>query len=193
MSGGRPSRGDVPLLAWGDALRAAKLRRKRLVRRGIAVAIVSVITLGPIALPPVPRLVWNVSASAPIGLYAVSPGAAPHGGDMVAARLPKMFRGLAAERHYLPANVPLIKRVAAIAGDEVCAIGRTVTVNGRPAAERRIVDGLGRRLPFWLGCTRLRGRQLFLLMDAPDSFDGRYFGVSEGGDVIGTARLLWAR
>jgi conjugative transfer signal peptidase TraF len=192
VSGRRTSRGDTPLLAWGDALRAAKLRRRRLVRRGIAVAIISVIALSPIAIPPVPRLVWNVSASAPTGLYAVSPGAVPDTGDMVAARLPKMFRQLAAERHYLPANVPLIKRITAVAGDEVCAMGRTITVNGRPVAERRIMDSLGRRLPFWLGCTRLRGRQLFLLMDAPDSFDGRYFGISEGDDVIGTAQLLWA-
>jgi type IV secretory pathway protease TraF len=71
-------------------------------------------------------------------------------------------------------------------------MGRTITVNDRPVAERRTMDRQGRRLPFWLGCIRLRGRQLFLLIDAPDSFDGRYFGISEGGDVIGTARLLWA-
>jgi type IV secretory pathway protease TraF len=48
-------------------------------------------------------------------------------------------------------------------------------------------------MPFWLGCMRLRGEQRFLLMDAPDSFDGRYFGVTEGSDIIGKAELLWAR
>jgi type IV secretory pathway protease TraF len=37
----------------------------------------------------------------------------------------------------------------------------------------------------------LRGRQLFLLMPgSPASFDGRYFGVSEGGEVVGKAQLL---
>jgi type IV secretory pathway protease TraF len=30
-------------------------------------------------------------------------------------------------------------------------------------------------------------------MDAPASFDGRYFGVTEGRDIVGKARLLWAR
>jgi conjugative transfer signal peptidase TraF len=185
--------GDAPLLAWGDALRAAKLRRKRLARRGSLVAIISAIVLAPIAAPPTPRLVWNVSASAPKGLYAVSPGAVPRAGDMVVARLPAVFRKLSADRRYLPTNVPLIKRVAAVAGDEVCAFDRTITVNGAPVAERRITDSMGRRMPFWLGCTRLQGGELFLLMEAPASFDGRYFGVSEEKDVIGKARLLWAR
>jgi type IV secretory pathway protease TraF len=46
----------------------------------------------------------------------------------------------------------------------------------------------------WSGCVRLRGRQLFLLMaGSPASFDGRYFGVTEGGLVVGRARLLWPR
>ena len=39
----------------------------------------------------------------------------------------------------------------------------------------------------------LRGRQLFLLMDSPSSFDGRYFGSTDGEDVIGKATLLWRR
>jgi len=58
----------------------------------------------------------------------------------------------------------------------------------------RIVDAKGRPMKWWSGCVRLRGRQLFLLMsDSPASFDGRYFGVTEGGLVVGKARLLWAR
>lgn len=184
---------DAPLLAWGDALRAAKMRRQRLFRRGLFVTSICGIVLVPAVIPPTPRLVWNASASAPTGLYAVSPDAFPEAGDMVVARLPAVFRRLAAERRYLPENVPLVKRVAAVAGDEVCAVDQAITVNGQAVAERRIFDGRGRRMPFWLGCIRLRGRQLFLLMDSPDSFDGRYFGVTDGDEIVGKARLLWAR
>ena len=126
-------------------------------------------------------------------LYAVAPGSLAEPGDMVIARVPEPFRRLAATRHYLPMNVPLVKRVAAAAGDEVCALGQEIFVNGQPAAERRLFDGVGHVMPMWSGCVRLRGRQLFLLMDAPASFDGRYFGVTEGIDVVGKARLLWAR
>jgi conjugative transfer signal peptidase TraF len=184
-------RGDAPLLAWGDALRAAKLRRKRVIRRGVATAIICAIVLASAALPPAPRLVWNVSASAPVGLYAVSPAAVPQTGEMVVARLPHVFRRLAAERRYLPQNVPLVKRVAAVAGDEVCASNQSISVNGAVVAERQAFDGMGRRMPFWLGCVRLRGGQVFLLMDTTASFDGRYFGVTEGADVVGKAWLLW--
>jgi len=187
---GRP---DVPLLEWGDALRAAKLQRRKLARRAALIAIGGAILLASVVFPPAPRLVWNASASAPIGLYAVAPGSLAEPGDMVIARVPEPFRRLAATRHYLPINVPLVKRVAAAAGDEVCALGREIFIDGRLAAERRIADGAGRIMPMWAGCVRLRGRQLFLLTDAPVSFDGRYFGITDGADVVGKARLLWAR
>jgi type IV secretory pathway protease TraF len=188
-----PARGDTPLFAWGDALRAAKLRRKRLIRRGVAIAIISAIVLIPAVFPPAPRLVWNASASAAVGFYGVSPGARTEVGDMVVARLPVVFRQLAAERRYLPTNVPLVKRVSAAAGDEVCAFDRYIFVDGEFVAERQVFDREGRRLPFWLGCIRLRGEQKLLLINSPDSFDGRYFGVTEGSDIIGKAELLWAR
>ncbi|WP_294059907.1 S26 family signal peptidase [Sphingomonas sp.] len=184
---------DAPLLAWGDALRAAKARRRKLNRRMTAVAVGSVVLLGSAVLPPAPRLVWNASASAPTGLYAVAPGSLAEPGDMVIARVPEPFRRLAATRRYLPMNVPLVKRVAAAAGDEVCALRQEIFVNGRSVARRQVTDGTGRIMPTWSGCVRLRGRQLFLLMDAPASFDGRYFGVTEGAEVMGKARLLWAR
>ena len=193
MKGRRGRVGDAPLLAWGDALRAAKTRRSRL-RRRIAITGAGIaVLLASVAVPPAPRLVWNASASAPVGLYAVTPGASAEPGDMVVARVPKSFRRLAAKRRYLPMNVPLVKRVAGYAGDEVCALGQEIFVNGRWAAGRRLADGQGRPMPMWSGCIRLHGRQLFLLMDNPASFDGRYFGATDGRDVIGKARLLWRR
>jgi type IV secretory pathway protease TraF len=103
------------------------------------------------------------------------------------------LRAVAAARHYVPINVPLVKRVVAYAGDEICALDRQIFVNGRPRAARRAVDGQGRLMPLWHGCIRLRGRQVFLLMDNADSFDGRYFGATAGTDVIGKATLLWRR
>ena len=191
----RPDRSrNLPLLEWGDQLRQAKRERRTLGRR-IAVIGGGITLVGlTIAFPPAPRLVWNASASAPIGLYAVTPGATVEPGDMVIARVPDPSRMMAAERRYIPANVPLVKRVAAAAGDEVCALGREIFVNGTWVVERRAFDAKGRPMPWWSGCVRLRGRQLFLLMsDSPGSFDGRYFGVTDGGLVVGKARLLWAR
>lgn len=193
MSARRTGIAGTPLLDWGDTLRAAKARHRRRVRRiGIGAVGIAVL-LSTVALPPAPRLVWNASASAPIGLYAVAPGIAAQPGDMVVARLPEPYRRLAARRRYLPLNVSLVKRVAATAGDEICALGQQIFVNGRPVGERLDVDRAGRPMPHWSGCRRLRGNQRFLLMDVPASFDGRYFGVTEGVDIVGKARLLWAR
>jgi len=147
-----------------------------------------------IAWPPLPRLVWNASASAPIGLYAVSPGTTPARGDMVIAWPPAAARQIAAHRHYLPANVPLVKRVVAVAGNTICAVDRTVTVNGRPVALRRSADAAGRPLPAWQGCIRLAPGAVFLLMtETPDSFDGRYFGPTSAHDIVGRATPLWLR
>jgi type IV secretory pathway protease TraF len=110
---------------------------------------------------------------------------------MVVAMPPPGAAELAARRTYLPRAVPLVKRIAAVPGDTVCARGAEVTVNGHLAAIRRRSDGVGRPLPWWSGCKKL-GRDAYLLLGtSPDSFDGRHFGLTAKGDILGEARLLW--
>lgn len=168
--------------------------RKRLDRRlQIGAAGVALFALSAM-LQPRPLLVWNASASAPVGLYFIWPGGRPSQHDMVVARLASPWRDMAAQRHYLPENVPLVKRVAAVSGDLVCAAGNKVFVNGKLVAERLRRDPRARILPWWDGCHRLRDDELFLLMPGQkSSFDGRYFGVTRARDVLGTAWLLWRR
>ena len=177
----------------GGDNRPARARARRLRRWAIAASLLALALCVTIAFPPGPRLVWNVSASAPIGLYTIGGRGGIERGDMVLAKVSGRWRTLAARRRYIPANVPLVKRVAAVSGDSVCAQGREVFVNGRRVAERRGHDGMGRAMPRWKGCTILRDGALLLLMDDPASFDGRYFGPTASGDIIGKARLLWAR
>ena len=143
---------------------------------------------------PSPVLVWNGSASSPIGLYRVRPAAGVRAGDMVIAWPPDEARALGAARHYLPRNVPLVKRVTAAAGDRVCALGEAILVNGRRVATRLKADPAGRPMPWWHGCERLRGGDLLLLSaGVPQAFDGRYFGVSRSARVLGRASLVWPR
>jgi conjugative transfer signal peptidase TraF len=145
----------------------------------------------PVVLAPTTLLVWNASASAPVGLWRITPGAPVRLGDHVLAQPPPAARRLAAQRHYLPANVPMIKAVAAVSGDKVCAVGAWIAVNDRPVALRRAADRKGRKLPWWSGCGRLSGGVILLLNPAPDSFDGRYFGPVSRDAVIGRATPLW--
>lgn len=172
--------------------------QRRRTRRWLAATVAGLALVGLLAAldhagRPAPRLIWNPSASAPVGLWRVHPGAAVTVGDMVLARMPETVRQLAAERRYLPGNVPLLKRVAAVRGDHVCALGETLAVNGRAVARRRAADAQARPLPWWRGCRALRDGEYLLLMDAPDSFDGRYFGPVEAAAIIGRATPLWVR
>ncbi len=142
---------------------------------------------------PRPLLVWNGSASARPGLYGVAAPADVRAGETVVAWTAEPARRLAAERRYLPVNVPLVKRVRAAKGDDVCAVGESILINGRHAALRRRADRRGRPMPWWAGCRHLGEGEYFLLMDHDDSFDGRYFGLTRENELVGRAVLLWAR
>ena len=185
---------DPPLFAWGEALRAARARRHRLRRHAIWIGSGALALGATIAFPPPPRLLWNATASAPVGFYLVSLGARLKRGDMVVARAPYPARLLAARRHYLPMNVLLVKRIIGVPGDILCGRGDKVTLNGKLVATRLPHDRMGRTLPWWEGCEGLLPGRYFLLMDkVPTSFDGRYFGPVEEGDIIGKASPLWVR
>ena len=185
-----------PVLHAGEQLRRIIAERRRR-RRRLLIATLAGFTAVPLAAStywtaPI-ILVWNASASAPVGLYRVEPGQPVRRGDMAIAWAPEPARYLAARRHYLPANVPLVKRVAAVAGDRVCALGSGVSINGRRAAVRQRSDPAGRLMPWWRGCLRLRAHEYLLLMNSSLSFDGRYFGVTPRQELVGRAVLLWAR
>ncbi|WP_226633684.1 S26 family signal peptidase [Novosphingobium profundi] len=198
MRGLRTSRGDAPLRAVGDTLRCARMertRRRKVHRRmGFLAALLCGLVLVTALVPPRARLVWNASASAPVGLYLVAPDSPVRTGDMVIARLPEAWRAWAARRRYLPANVPLVKRIAAGPGATICARGTAIWQGRVVLALRERRDGHGRPMPWWQGCRHLESGEYFLLMpEAAASFDGRYFGVTRRRDILGRARLLWAR
>lgn len=187
---------SVPAMDCASELRciiAKRIRRRqRLVIAALGVAAALPLLLS-LAWKPAIRLVWNASASAPVGLYYLGPGNQFRRGDMVVAWTPEPDRLLAARRRYLPSNVPLVKRVAAVAGDRICAFGSNVSINGRRVAVRRRTDAAGRPMPAWKGCRRLRAAEYLLLMDSPYSFDGRYFGLTRRHEILGRAELVWER
>lgn len=187
---------DPPQAYWHEELRRRLTERRRQYWRLTIAAVVGCAAM-PLAAstlwkPPI-LIVWNASASAPIGLYRVHGGGPIRRGDMVVAWTSGPARMLAARRRYLPANVPLVKRVAAAAGDRVCAAGSRVSINGGPVAMRQKSDAAGRPMPWWSGCRHLHVGEYFLLMDHRQSFDGRYFGVTRADAIIGRAQLLWTK
>ncbi len=163
-------------------------------RRRRAAAVAAMLAgLGLIAVPAVaswqPRIIWNASASVPLGLYAATPAGAIAYGDLVLVRPPETLAAFLAERGYVARGVPLLKHVAALPPQVVCAEGTAITIDGETVAHRRMADGLGRVLPTWHSCHRLESGEVFLLNPAePDSLDGRYFGPLPRTSIV--ARLL---
>ena len=143
---------------------------------------------------PRPRVIWNASASAPIGLYRIHADDDPSIGMLVAVMPPQPWAHWMAERGYLPEGVPLLKHVAAKTGQRICRIGNMVSVDRQPVAVALDRDSRDRPLPVWQGCRILRPDEfLFMNPSVPDSMDGRYFGPLPAMTVLGRATPMLTR
>jgi conjugative transfer signal peptidase TraF len=138
---------------------------------------------------PVVRIVYNPSDSVAIGWYRIEPPRSLQVGSIVLTALPADAAALAAQRGYLPARVPLLKRVGAVAPQHVCIVAGVVRIDGVPVAAVLRADRWGRPLPPWSECRPLTEGELFLLSATnPASFDSRYFGPVSATAVIGVAQ-----
>jgi conjugative transfer signal peptidase TraF len=154
----------------------------------LAVAFVGMTSL----LHPVPKLIWNASASVPIGLYAVKPPSVHHVGDLVVVRPPEELAAFLDTRGYLARGVPLLKHIAALPGQHICRTGRTITVDGVTMGQALDRDDLGRILPGWQGCGLLADDEVFFMnWRSANSLDGRYFGPLSASTIVGRADPLW--
>lgn len=138
-----------------------------------------------------PKLVFNTTASVPLGFYWVD-GKALGVGDLAVVRPPRVLARWLAQRRYLPLNVPLIKAVAATGSARVCGADGLISINGSVVGRARFKDRWGRALRPFDGCRTLDEDEVFLFNGAaPTSLDSRYFGPLRRGDIVGRARPLW--
>jgi conjugative transfer signal peptidase TraF len=146
----------------------------------------------PAVLRPSVKLVYNATSSAPLGWYRVHAVTSLKVGDYALATLPTAAAALAAQRGYLPAGVPIVKRVSAMAGQHVCVREDALMIDGTPSGRILRSDRQGRPLPVWQQCRNLVSGELFLLSTTnPASFDSRYFGPVPAQAVLGQAIPLW--
>ncbi|HWD25664.1 MAG TPA: S26 family signal peptidase [Rhizomicrobium sp.] len=147
-----------------------------------------------VLLHPLPKFIWNASASVPIGLYAVHPAGKLEITELVVVLPPDGLARFLAERRYLPEGVPMLKRVLALPGQTVCRSDRTITVDGIAMGDALEHDTRGRSLPVWQGCERVPENRVFLMnWQSPDSFDGRYFGLLSRATILGRADPVWTQ
>lgn len=165
---------------------ASNARRRRIVLLLTAAGA----ALGALSLLPTkPRLVWNHTASIPLGLYWISDDT-PSRGDVVVVTPPPPVAHALQDAGVLRASHLLLKPLAAEAGDEVCRTGTRVTINGRLVASARTTARDGRALPAWSGCQVLGATDIFLIANHPGSFDSRYFGPLGADQIRGVAHPL---
>jgi conjugative transfer signal peptidase TraF len=148
----------------------------------------------PTLCRPIPQLIWNASASVPIGLYRVLPASTLHVGELIVVQPTKALANFLAERGYLAMGVPLLKHILALPGQVVCRMGLTITVDGRTMGRALELDHAGRNLPRWEGCRAVSEDEVFFMNWRSEySFDGRYFGLLPASTVTGRADPLWTQ
>jgi conjugative transfer signal peptidase TraF len=183
--------GEPPGGWRGGASRASTPRRNWRATILTTAAGVLAITLATFTVIP-PKLLYNGSASAPIGFYTVDTAAAIQVGDLVVLTPPPGMRDLIVERGYLPPDVPLVKRIVAAKGDHVCAQHGVVAINDRVVLTAKKSDSQGRTMPIWDGCRVLDQGEVFVAMsDVEDSLDSRYFGPIDDDLIIGKVSPVW--
>ncbi len=155
-------------------------------------AVAAVIALFVVGSSTQDLILYNHSPSMPVGFYQRT-DAPVERGAIVTVEAADVAGQYAYDRGFAGEGDRFIKRVAAAAGDSVCAEGDTVTLNGVVVAHRRDRDTSGRTLPRWSGCRTLAQSDLLLLGDTADSFDGRYWGVVRVAQIEGVWRPLWVR
>jgi len=162
---------------------------RRAMGPGLAVGLLSIVPLGDDRSRTL--VLVNESPSLPRGLYLRRPGAEPHAGAIVAVAQPAVARTYLGALG-MPADVLLIKRVAAAPGDTVCRRGPGLHA---PRRSVRVLDRdrRGSALSSWNGCRPMGPGEVFLLGDTAASFDSRYFGPVSSDALDGVYRevLTW--
>jgi conjugative transfer signal peptidase TraF len=92
---------------------------------------------------------------------------------------------------WLPSRRPLLKPVAAVAGERVCVKEETLWIRGMPYG-RIYTQAHGKPLPHLLeGCFDVAPGRVFLASQAPHSMDSRYFGSVPVTTLTAQATPLW--
>jgi conjugative transfer signal peptidase TraF len=141
---------------------------------------------------------FNTTRSIPVGIYRLTNAPVGKGEYVIFCPPPSALFDEARERGYIGAGFCpggygyMMKRVLGVKGDRVSSSEEGTAVNGEllPASALKDVDGAGRTMPRYpYSAYTLKASELLLMSDgSPTSFDGRYFGPVEIGQVRGVIR-----
>lgn len=135
-----------------------------------------------------PLFLYPSSASLPAGLYMRS-FETVRVGSIVAFHVPDAARRyMESEGTKVPAGHLFIKPVAAGPGDRVCnSHEHGLEINSAWMAPVAKFDSRGEALPLWRACRKLDNQEFLMFSDTiPNSFDSRYYGTIQQGEILGT-------
>lgn len=123
--------------------------------------------------------VINVSPSIPMGIYKkIKLEEELKVGDTVIIDIPQELRAYMTSRGYINDDIDyLIKRVRATSDDKVEILNNKLYINNKLVRVIPLKDSIGRQL---IPAKRVQpnDNEVFLLGDTNNSFDGRYYGVT---------------
>lgn len=127
----------------------------------------------------------NVSPSVPYGLYLLRPVPAPLArGMLVVLPVP------ASVRPWHSRLLPVLKPVAGIPGDVICAVDDILYVNDADFGPI-LREAHGQPLPHFTGCLVVQDDEVFLASAVPQSLDSRYDGPVTVEALTAHALPLW--
>lgn len=149
-------------------------------------------SLCALTLVSIPRrqdvLLYNHSPSIPVGVYVrLAPPRILPNGAIVTIRAIDAAPQTAKARSFDQPRNRFIKRVAARAGDKVCAGKSSLTINDGSPIFRQPQTPAD---PIWVGCRALLNDEMLLLGDHANSFDGRYWGPVSSRVIEGVWRKI---
>ena len=164
----------------------------RTVRFAVVVAVIG--TLAAVII--IVGLRFNFTSSMPLGFYRLTSvaSAAIHRGMIIAVCAPPSAVELGRHRGYLSVgscsgeSEPLLKTVAAVAGDTVIVTANGIAVNGQLLLNSKPLsrDSSGRPLRHWPSASyQISPGSIWLYANAEKSWDSRYFGPTPIRNVVG--------
>jgi conjugative transfer signal peptidase TraF len=166
-----------------------------LFRKGATICLGAVVVLA--AGIPHTGIRWNHTPSMAIGLWLERPSARAYvAGDIVEVCpvLPDRLRVYLAPGNCPTGLEPMLKPIAAVAGDQIVVDQAGVTVNGAaiPNTASRPRNPRGRPLqPYPAGTYEVSPGQVWLIVPRPDSLDGRYLGPIPVDAIKALATPIW--
>jgi len=159
----------------------------------IVISLITFVIMYLISIQTNKQYYINLTPSEPLGIYKkILFDGKLKKGELVIFKVPDAAKVYVYGRGWLKKEMPLLKEVRGIAGDQYTISSDGLLINGDHVGQVSTQDSQGKPLP------KLRGRFViktgyFLPIStySKKSFDGRYFGVVSVKSIIGKAIPFW--